>query len=314
MRILIVGAGAIGGYIGGRLLQAGKDVTFLVRPQRAALLAREGLAVQSPLGDIRHPSPPCVHSGEVRQHYDLILLSCKSYDLEQAMEDFAPAVAAHTAILPLLNGMRHLDLLERRFARPNVLGGQCRISVDRDASGVIVHHNDDNQIAFGELDEKPSPRTQAVAEALRGSAGFEAVPSARIVQEMWEKWTLIATGAGITCLMRAALGDILAAGGRHLIVTLFNECAEVAAMAGHPLRDAIHHRYLEVLTEQGSTLMASVLRDVERGGATEAEHILGDLLERWDLPAGDDFSILTISLVHLRAYEIRRVRETTCSS
>ncbi len=314
MRILIVGAGAIGGYIGARLLQAGRDVTFLVRAQRAEALERDGLVVKSPLGDIHHTAPYCVHSGQVRHPYDLILLSCKSYDLEQTMEDFAPAVAAHTAILPLLNGMRHLDKLERRFARCNVLGGQCRISLDRDASGAIIHHNDVNQIVFGELNAEDTPRMRAIAEALRGGAGFEALPSPWIVQEMWEKWTLIATGAGITCLMRAALGDILAAGGKHLIVTLFDECAEVAAMAGHPLRAAIRQRYLAVLTEPGSTLMASVLRDVERGVATEAEHILGDLMERWDLPAGDDFSILTIALVHLRAYEARRMRETACGS
>lgn len=253
MRILIVGAGAIGGYIGARLLQAGRDVTFLVRAQRAAILARDGLVVKSPLGDIHQSAPRCVQSSEVRQPYDLILLSCKSYDLEQAMKDFAPAVAAHTAILPLLNGMRHLDLLERRFDRYNVLGGQCRISLDRDASGVIVHHNDVNQITFGELGGEDSPRTRAIAESLRGGAGFEAIPSARIVQEMWEKWTLIATGASVTCLMRAALGDILTAGGKHLIVTLLDECAEVAAMAGHPLRAVIRQRYLEVLTEPGST-------------------------------------------------------------
>ncbi|WP_236094219.1 ketopantoate reductase family protein [Pseudomonas aeruginosa] len=310
MRILIVGAGAIGGYIGGRLLQAGKDVTFLVRPQRAALLARDGLVVKSPLGDIHYPAPHCAHTGEVRQSYDLILLSCKSYDLEQAMEDFAPAVAPYTAILPLLNGMRHLDMLEKRFTRQNVLGGQCRISLDRDASGAIVHHNDVNQISFGELDEVASLRTRSITEALRGGAGFEAIPSSRIMQEMWEKWTLIATGAGMTCLMRAALGDILAAGGKHLTVTLLDECAEIASMAGYPLRPAIRQRYLEVLTEPGSTLMASVLRDVERSVETEAEHILGDLMERWDLPEGDDFSILAIALVHLRSYEARRLRET----
>ncbi|MEG7359580.1 ketopantoate reductase family protein [Pseudomonas citronellolis] len=311
MRILIVGAGAIGGYIGGRLLQAGQDVTFLVRPQRAVMLAREGLVVKSPLGDIHYPSPICVLGGEIQQPYDLILLSCKSYDLERAMEDFSPAVAEHTAILPLLNGMRHLDLLERRFTRHNVLGGQCRISLDRNASGAIVHHNDVNQISFGELDEERSPRTQAIAVALHGGAGFEAIPCTRIVQEMWEKWALIATGAGITCLMRAALGDILAAGGKHLVVALLDECAEIAARAGYPLRDAIHHRYLEVLTEPSSPLMASVLRDVERGVETEAEHILGDLLERRGPPQEDDRSILAVALVHLRAYEARRIRETT---
>jgi 2-dehydropantoate 2-reductase len=309
MRILIVGAGAIGGYIGARLLQAGRDVTFLVRHKRGKQLERDGLRVKSPLGDIHIPSPPWVLSTQITTPYGLILLSCKAYDLDSAMEDFAGAVDVDTAILPLLNGMRHLGKLEQRFHRRNVLGGQCRISLDRDASGVILHHNPINQIVFGELNGEHSPRALAIVQVLLCGLGLEAQLSNQIVQEMWEKWILIATGAGMTCLMRTPLGDINAAGGVHLIVRLLDECAAIAEQAGHPLRDTIRQRYMEVLTEPGSPLVASVLRDIERGAHTEADHILGDLIEHRGPVCGDDFSLLSLGFIHLKAYEARRIRE-----
>src|SRR3954452_13107128 len=113
MRTLVVGAGATGGYFGGRLLEAGRDVTFLVRPQRAAELARSGLRIRSPLGDAVLPNPPTLQA--VDQTCDLVLLSCKAYDLDSAIAAFAPAVGPHTVIVPLLNGMRHLDVLDQRF-------------------------------------------------------------------------------------------------------------------------------------------------------------------------------------------------------
>ena len=142
MRILVVGAGSIGGYFGGRLLQAGRDVTFLVRPRRAAELAKIGLMIRSPLGDVALAAPPTVTADALRAPFDLILLSCKAYDLQGAMDAFAPAVGPQTAILPLLNGMRQLELLEARFGAAPVLGGQCLISTVLDAEGGILHLND----------------------------------------------------------------------------------------------------------------------------------------------------------------------------
>lgn len=309
MRILIVGAGAIGGYIGARLLDSGHDVTFLVRPARAEQLQSHGLTVKSALGDVHIPSPPWVLKTHITRPYDLILLSCKAYDLEAAMDDFAGAVGLATIILPLLNGMRHLEQLKRRFHPRNVLGGQCRISVDRDVCGVILHHNPVSHIVFGELDRAQSARTLAIVDALYCGPAFQAQPSDRIVQQMWEKWVLIATGAGITCLMRAALGDINAAGGVHLIVHLLDECAAIADEAGHPLSHATRQTYMDVLTEPGSTLVASALRDVERGARTEADHILGDLLERRASAPREGISLLALGFMHLKTYDARVRRE-----
>lgn len=310
MRILIVGAGAIGGYFGGRLLEAGRDVTFLVRSGRAEELDRNGLVVRSPLGNILYPSPPHVLSEMLSDIYDLIVLSCKSYDLDAAMESFAPAVGPQTVILPLLNGMAHLEQLSERFSRINVLGGQCLISLDRDASGAILHLNETNQLSFGELDGALTSRILRVAEAL-ADAGFDASLSQRIVQEMWEKWCFIATGAGITGSMRASFGDVLASGGEATVIRLLGECTDIAAAAGYPPRPEVRQRLLNMLTTPGSKMTASMLRDVERGAPIEVEHVLGDLVKRrvalGVAPVG--LSVLDLAYLHLKSYETRRLRE-----
>src|SRR5436190_19115745 len=125
MRVLIVGAGAIGGYFGGRMLQAGRDITFLVRPRRASELAAEGLVIKSPNGDLTLKNPPVVQADTIKDKFDVVLLSCKAYDLDEAVKSFAPALGERTAIIPLLNGMRHLDVLDKKIGASHVLGGFC---------------------------------------------------------------------------------------------------------------------------------------------------------------------------------------------
>jgi 2-dehydropantoate 2-reductase len=307
MRILVVGAGSIGGYFGDRLLAAGRDVTFLVRPRRATELAKTGLAIRSRLGDVNVPAPPLVTADRLRDDFDLILLSCKAYDLDAAMDGVAPAVGAGTAILPLLNGMAHLDALAARFDGEHVLGGQCLISAVLDADGRVVHLNDTHLISFGERDGARSRRVEAIAAELSG-AGFDMRLSESILQEMWEKWVFIATGAGITCLMRAAVGDIVAAGAADLATALLDECAAIAACQGFPPGEAAMQRSRAMFTASGSPLTASMLRDIERGAPIEAEHVVGDLLRR----GGNDAaaaSLLRTAYLHLKAYEARRARE-----
>jgi 2-dehydropantoate 2-reductase len=316
MRILVVGAGAIGGYFGARLAAAGRDVTFLVRPKRAEQLA-SGLFVRSPKGDVKIAAPKLVteatlpplgipsltaRSGEP---FDLVLLSCKSYDLDSAMASFARAVAPATMVLPMLNGESHIDTLKKRFGAAAVLGGQCQISSTLDAQGHVIHLNEMQLLGFGELDGTRSARIEAVNENLSG-AKFEAQLSTRILQDMWEKWMFIATLAGITCLMRAALGDIAAAGGTDIALALFEECSAIAAKNGYAPHPVIGERVRKMLTAPGSTLTASMLRDVESHGKTEHEHVLGDLFAR---SQGTRAPVLEICLAHMRAYEARRLRE-----
>jgi 2-dehydropantoate 2-reductase len=304
MRILVVGAGAIGGYFGARLAAAGRDVTFLVRPKRAEQLA-SGLFVRSPKGDVKIAAPKIVTEAALLEPFDLVLLSCKSYDLDSAMASFARAVAPATMVLPMLNGESHIDTLKKRFGAGAVLGGQCQISSTLDAQGHVIHLNEMQLLGFGELDGTRSARIEAVNESLSG-AKFEAQLSTRILQDMWEKWMFIATLAGITCLMRAALGDIAAAGGTDIAVALFEECSAIAAKNGYAPHPVIGERIRKMLTAPGSTLTASMLRDVESHGKTEHEHVLGDLFARGQ---GTRAPVLEICLAHMRAYEARRLRE-----
>lgn len=311
MRILVVGAGAIGGYFGGRLLEAGRDVTFLVRPRRAAQLAKTGLVITSRFGNVSLPSPPTVTADVLREPFDLIFLSCKSYDLESAVDSFAPAVGTNTAILPLLNGMRHMDYLTERFGRGNVLGGQCQISTTLDAEGRVLHLNDLHFLSFGETDGTTSQRAQAIAESFAG-ARFESKLSNAILQEMWEKWVLIAAIAGITCLMRASVGDIVAANEVGLSTALLDECAAIAASHGFAPSAPFLARARTMITTPGSTFAASMLRDIEKGAPIEADHIVGDLLHR-GAGSSSDHPLLRIAYAHLKAYEARRTRESKVS-
>jgi len=311
MRILVVGAGAIGGYFGGRLLKAGRDVTFLVRPRRAAELARNGLVIRSKLGDLDLAAPSTIAADRLRAPFDLVLLSCKSYDLEGAIEAFAPAVGPQTAILPLLNGMRHLDLLEKRFGAAAVLGGQCVISASLDPEGRILHLGDMHSLTFGERDGQRSARAEAIEKVLFNAA-FEARASETILQEMWEKWVFIAAGVGITCLMRATIGDIVAGGGGDLATAMYDECATIAARHGFAPRSAAAQRSHAMFTAAGSPFTASMFRDIERRAPIEADHVVGDLLQRGGEQPPN--ALLRTAYVHLKAYEARRTREAAATA
>jgi 2-dehydropantoate 2-reductase len=308
MRILVVGAGAIGGYFGGRLLDAGRDVTFLVRPRRAAQLAETGLVIKSPLGDLDLPRPPTISAESLREPFDLILLSCKAYDLDGAIESFAVAVGPNTVILPLLNGMRHLDVLDARFGADRSLGGLSVISAALDPAGRILHSAISPSLTFGPRGNVRSKQMEAIPAALT-APGFNAKLSGEILQEMWEKWTLIAAGAGITCLMRATAGDIVAAGAANLAASILGECVAIAETNGFKRSEA-WRKLGETLTTSGSAFSASMLKDIERGGPIEADHIVGDLLRRNRGPE-DGRSLIRIAYAHMRAYEARRAREST---
>jgi len=305
MRILVVGAGATGGYFGGRLLENGQDVTFLVRPARAQALATHGLAIRSAFGDAALRAPT-VTAAELREPYDLILLSCKAYYLPQVIADVAPAAGEGTAILPLLNGMRHLDALDARFGAARVLGGLCVIAATLGADGEIRHLNRSHSLTFGERDGSRSARVERIAQAMEGNK-FESRLSSDVLQDMWAKWVLPASLAGITCLMRAPVGAIVAApGGLDATLALLEDCRRVASDNGHAPSESVLAKARSVLTEEGSTLSASMMRDLEQGGPVEADHVIGDLIAR--AAPGTALPLLHTAYAHLKAYENRRAR------
>jgi 2-dehydropantoate 2-reductase len=278
MRILVVGAGATGGLFGGLLAHAGRDVTFLVRAARAAQLRERGLQIRSPRGDL-NVAPQIAQSETIAEPYDVILLGLKAYALDAAIGDFAPAVGPNTLILPMLNGMRHIDLLVERFGEDRVLGGVCIVASTLDDDGRIIQLNEAQQLIYGERSGKNGPRVHEMDATLQG-AGFTATLSDHILRDMWEKWVFLASLAGSTCLLGGSIGSIVAAGGTSVISALYDECASVAHDAGQTPSDAFVARMRPVLTTPGSPLTASMYRDMQAGSRVEADQILGDLLAR----------------------------------
>ena len=304
MRILVLGAGGIGGYYGARLHDAGADVTFLVRPERAAQLRCGGLRVISPFGDTQF-APQVVTSDEIQADFDVIILSCKAYDLESAMLAIEPAVGSHSVILPLLNGICHIDKLAQRFGSARVLGGVALISVLLAADGEIRHLNKLHRLITGSRCSPESKWLKPLAGLLEKS-GIDFVLSADVEQAMWDKIVFLSTLAGATCMLRASIGDIMhTLAGESFINALLAECAEIARASGHVLAAAQLSTYRAQLTDPGSALMASMLRDVERGGPTEADHILGDMVAR-SSALGVAAPQLKLAYSHLQAYDRRR--------
>jgi 2-dehydropantoate 2-reductase len=305
MRVLVVGAGAIGGYFGGRMLQAGRDITFLVRPRRAGELASAGLLIKSPHGDVTLKTPPTVQADAIRQKFDVVLLSCKAYDLDDAMKSLAPAVGEGTSIIPLLNGMRHLDVLDAKFGSARVLGGLCSIAVTLNDKREVVQLQPMQSLGFGERDGKLSDRVRAIAEVFK-SGNFGSSASEHVMQDMWEKWVFLASVAASTSLMRATVGNILAApGGKDFLLGILDESKAVATAEGYPPRAPSLERTRAMLTTEGSPMTASMFRDIQAGLPVEADHVVGDLIARGDA-AKVPVPRLRTAYTHLKAYERQR--------
>ncbi|HWA79059.1 MAG TPA: ketopantoate reductase family protein, partial [Acetobacteraceae bacterium] len=231
MRLLVVGAGSTGGYFGGRLAEAGRDVTFLVRPRRAEQLRASGLQIVSPHGDVTL-KPKLVTAGEIAGPYDAVLVTVKAYALETALADFAPAVGPETMILPVLNGMRHVDILSARFGAQALIGCVCKVGTTLDEAGRIIQLAKFQELAYGEMNGEASPRTAAIDRFMQG-AGFDARLTPTIRREMWEKWVLLAAMGGVTCLMRGNIGEIEAApGGTSFVLRFLDEVVSVVEAVG----------------------------------------------------------------------------------
>jgi len=304
MKILVLGAGGIGGYFGGRLAEAGADVTFLVRPQRADRLAQDGLRIKSQLGDLKLPVKT-VLAGHLGQAFDVVLLTCKAYDLDSAMDAIAPAMAGQCAVIPMLNGLAHLERLDQRFGAEKVLGGTCAINVTLGKDGLIVHADALQKLSFGERDKSKSTRTKAFAEAL-AKTRIDWELAEDIEQNLWEKIVFLSALAAATCAFRGNIREIISApGGREAIEHLLGTNSEIAKREGHPPRPAATDFAVKRLTDPAGTWSASMLRDVEAGNAVEADHVVGWMLERARHHGLAD-PLLTLAYTHLKTYEARR--------
>ena len=304
MRVLVVGAGAIGGYFGGRMLQAGCDITFLVRPKRASELASAGLVIKSPNGDVTLKNPATVQADTIKDTFDVVLLSCKAYDLADAIKSFAPAIGPKTSIVPMLNGMLHLDTLDQKFGRERVLGGLCAIAVTLNEQREVVQLQPMQSLNFGERAGGMSDRVRAIAEVYGTVDG--AAPTEHVIQDMWDKWVFLCSIAASTSLMRGSVGAIVASpGGRDFLLGILDECSAVAKAAGHEPAGPFFQRVKGMLTAEGSPMTASMFRDIKAGAKVEADHVVGDMIARAEA-AKIPVPKLRTAYTHLKVYEQQR--------
>ncbi len=302
MRILVLGAGATGGYFGGRLAQTGADVSFLVRERRAAQLRANGLVIQTPK-DRDHLPVTVVTAADLQGDYDLAILSCKAYDLESAIAALQPALGQTGLVMPLLNGLAHYTPLAQAFGAERVLGGLCHLSAVLESEGDIRLLGPLHRLTFGERQGAPQSDRCATLATLLAKAAFDSHYSPDISQDSWEKFAFLAAAAGITCLLRAPVGAIMATeGGQALTVRMIEECEGIAAASGHPVRESAQAMTRRTLLATGSPFTASMLRDLRAGGRIEAWQIIGDLRER-GLALGVPVDTLSLAWCQLQAYE-----------
>ena len=284
MKILFLGAGAVGGYFGGRLAQSGADVTFLVRPGRQKQLEDRGLQIDD-RGRIEVVDHVQTLVGpQPGERFDLIVLACKSHGLTGALRDIDPIVNSNpaAAILPLLNGMAHLEIIRERYPNSRYLwGGTCGIVATLTSDGTIKKMTESQFVTVGSLPNTPTDTCKmGVFVELLQIAGINGTKSDNIVQKMWEKWTFLATLGAATCLLDATIGEILTATdeGESYIKGVFDECRQVAEKE---LGDEIStDAYGRVLGDRQSIVRASMARDMQQNHPTAADHILGEMISR----------------------------------
>lgn len=306
MRILILGAGATGGYFGGRLVEVGRDVTFLLRPRRAELIRSRGLAIYSPHGNATlHPT--VTTDASTVTDADFVLLTCKAYDLAEAIDTVAPAVGPHTTVVPFLNGLAQYDALDARFGAERVLAGFCAIHAAVDTDGSIQHWGKTQRIRYGERDRFESARVHRLDAAFTDTQTDHAI-SADILGESWEKWVLLASMAGMLCLMRSDLATLMSAPyGPKLYQQAVSECSAVATAAGHPPRPAALERIHKMCARATHKTTASMLRDLRAGQRVEADHCVGDMVKRAE-SFGIAAPMLSAAYCHLKCYQALRER------
>jgi len=310
MKLLMLGAGSVGGFFGLHLQEGGADVTFLVRPKRALQLREHGLRLYGPGGQLHIRQLQLLESGAAASgSFDAVILSCKGYDLQSAMDSVRPYLGADTLILPLLNGLQHLDVLDQAFGAARVLGGLAQVSATMDANGDIKQLTDVQALVYGARSTAQYAAVGALDTALQ-LGKFESRLSRNILLEMWEKFVLLASLAGMTCLMRANVGEIAATqDGAALMLRMVDDCAAVATAAGNAPRANYMTPIKALLTQRNSLLEASMRRDMEQGRATEADHVVGDMLRR-ARAAGVECELLQAAYCSLQAYEHQRTAAT----
>ncbi|MDH7998709.1 MULTISPECIES: 2-dehydropantoate 2-reductase [Bacillus cereus group] len=301
MRILVLGAGGVGGFFGGRLVEKGEEVTFLVRSKRKKQLEERGLVIRSINGDFSF-QPKLITKEDQTAPFDVILFSTKAYHLNEAIQDLKPFVGESTVIIPLLNGIAHVSLLQKEFGEEKVIGGLCFIETTLNDQGEIVQTSAANRLVFGEMKSQDSERIKHISKAFAGTKS-SFILSENITQDMWHKYLFITVMSGVTTLMRAPIGPIRESeGGRDFIQNLFEECMEIMRCVGAPIKDNIVQEHMKIIDKISYNMKSSMQRDMEKGSSIEAKHLQGYLLD-----VAEQFSIeaplLGVVYQNLKVYE-----------
>ncbi|MDX8344787.1 ketopantoate reductase family protein [Rossellomorea sp. YZS02] len=302
MRILIVGAGAVGGYFGGRLIEKGEDVTFLVRERREHQLREHGLQIESVHGDF-HSQPKTIKTGEKAEPFDAVILSTKAYHLKGAIESLSPYVGEDTMILPLLNGMSHVDDLIEAFGEEKLIGGLCFVESTLDGTGKVLQTSPIHDLVFGERDGERTERITKLEQAFSGTkANFRL--SDTITQEMWHKYLFITTLSGVTSLYRAPIGPIREMDeGADKIKAVLSQAATVMRKLDAPLSENIEEALFDKIKGMGYSMKSSLQRDMEKNLSVEADHLYGYLLRTAE---SHDVKVPDLRLIYgnLKIYEV----------
>ena len=282
MRTLVLGAGATGGYLGATLLAASRDVTFLVRPRTAARLRDEGLRVRDAGGTTDTHRVSALTAEELRTAHDLVVVAVRGADLDRALADLGPAVGPATQILPLLNGVAHLDVLVGAFGRDAVLGATVRLAATLLPDGTLLELAPGIALELGRPGPGPDPAgsdrmLEEVHEEL-AVGGVSVTVTADIEQALWSKWTFIAASAVLTSLAGGVVGEVASArGGIELARTVVAETAAIAGAEGRPGDGG--RELLRTLTDPTSRFAPSLTRELWAGRPVEIE-VLDDLAAR----------------------------------
>lgn len=301
MRILVLGAGGVGGFFGGRLVEKGEEVTFLVRSKRKKQLEERGLVIRSVNGDFSF-QPNLITKEDQTAPFDVILFSTKAYHLNEAIQDVKPFVGENTVIIPLLNGIAHVSLLQKEFGEEKVIGGLCFIETTLNDQGEIVQTSAANRLVFGEMKSQDSERIKHISKAFAGTKS-SFVLSENIMQDMWHKYLFITVMSGVTTLMRAPIGPIRESeGGRDFIQNLFEECVQIMRSMEAPIKDDIAEEHMKTIDKISYNMKSSMQRDMEKGSLIEGKHLQGYLLDIAE-PISIETPLLGAVYQNLKVYE-----------
>lgn len=296
MKILIVGAGGVGGYFGAKLMNAGADITYLEKESRHALIQKQGLTIETPTETFT-VHPKLVTANYLEPLYDLIILTPKAFDLEEALNSLSKATSKGV-LLPLLNGFSHIEKLDNQFGKTRVMGGVAQIMAMTTPTGSVKRYNEMHSLTIGHR----SPEHEALARAffeICKKADFDHFYSENIEQSLWDKWVFLASLAALTTFFHSSIGEIAATCyGEELINRIYKECCLIAKVCGFDINEVTQNITLEILTEKNSFLSASMLRDLNIGQKTEHEHILNDLIQR-GVNGGLSCELLKIAYTHI---------------